>query len=207
MKPHFLGFISYKDFVISIFGNPKLYKMNHILPLTLICTSFVAFFEQWIWSPAWSLIPFSIAFFVDFFAAIAVSMKTKRKLEEKDHKHPLLDDEGFFEDLREGFSTMKAMRAMVSWMAIMTILVLLFQLEKIIESSNSSELFFVFSKMSILFYFYCFLMNLISIAKHFSTLGILRKDAASFFIKYIDTHKNIISTPPKKEKNHADTIH
>lgn len=205
MKPHFLGFISLHGFLTGVFGDLKQYKMNHILPLVILGTSFISFIEQWIWTPAWSLLLFSVVYILDFFAAVAVSIKKRRKIEEDEHKHPLLDDDAFFKDIREGISTRKALRAGLSLMASLIVIAIIFNLEKLIEPLGDSSMT-IFSTIAIGFFVYWVLINIVSTLKHLSILGVVPKGMVDFFIKYVDTHKNIISKKIKKEED-ADTIH
>jgi hypothetical protein len=189
-QTHSLGFSSTQDFFKAVFGSPKKTNMKNLILLSIFITlGIVPFIENWIWSPFWSLMLFTAVFTLDFVAAIFVAMQKKDDL------------------VVEGFKTHKGLRFILSLGAAWVILAFAFNLQKLNaewgEDLLSSK---VLNTFAIVMYLMWLLLNIASAVKHLSKLGLIPKPVAKFFIKYVDTHKNLIMKAQQEKQEPTEGV-
>lgn len=192
---HFLGFLNLKDFFKSIFGEPRKYYLNNIL-LTALSINFImtTFIEQWVWTPAWTLLLFWGVLTLDFFCAVSVAMLNQKKALEK--TLPPAKAVGL-----RGFSTEKATKFIVTLIVVTMVLMFLHLIDiAAVDMGMDKSISVYMDKFSVVVYWVWLLFNFVSAIKHMTILGIVPEQIANFFIKYVDVQKNILT---KKNDNNG----
>lgn len=173
-----LGYTSPADFFRSLWGSLKHYKMHTVLPLAFSFALLlqVPFIEQWIWKPAWTLVMFTCVLIADFVLAVTSAKVIKK----------------------ESFKTDKATKFVVSVLAYWFTIALAYNMEPLVVAFGigGDAAFAYFGKA---YFFFVFFLNVASAMRHMSDLGYLPKSVASFFIKYIDTHKGRLLAPKQDD--------
>lgn len=169
---HVFGFYSFKQFAKAATGIE--YKgfamLDLVVSLQLALVSMLAFIDQWIWAPYYSLFIYMLLLGADFLSGVAVGMKVKN----------------------EGFLTQKGQRIFIIFPAHLIILGILFNAGKInhdLGFQGVDDGVFTFAARA--FYFYVMGINLISFMKNMALLGVLKGQIADWFANYVDKHKNV----------------
>lgn len=148
-------------------------KVGYIFAaIVTVLLSIVTFVEQWVWSPLWSLMGFTIILLVDFILSIII--------------------EG-------AFNTKKGVKFVMSVVVAWVILGVAHNLPRLNAEFGEGIIDAkVFSLFGTAVYLVWLLFNLLSIVKKSALLGLIPKPIASFLIRYIDRHKNIIEQAQSK---------
>lgn len=166
MNDHILGFKSFEDYFKTIFGDPRKVNLKIIIIMTAVLGFLTTFIEQWIWSPIWTLVLLTIIVCLDFVAAVSNNLN------------------------KEGFITEKAIKLPFVLLSYWCFLAIAYNLPALNRDLGidgiGPEVFNIFSKS---LYWLCLLINLQSLLRHSSALGLLPKPIANFFLRWIDQHK------------------
>jgi len=162
-----LGFSSFKDVLNALFGSRKKYHMKTILLFTFSFATLTKLLEAWVWSPAWTLIPFTAILVWDFAGALTVAIKDG-----------------------EGWQTDKATKFVFSVFAYWMLLAISFNMGSLTSAFQINVISTqVFSTFAISLYFFCFFVNLSSALRHMVNLGLIKGKVADFVNKFIDVQK------------------
>lgn len=173
-EQNILGFTGCNEIVCAMF-KPKQVNLKNIILITmgfLFITSMVPFLEKWIWSPFWTLIFFYFIVLWDFVSAIAVNHK------------------------KEGFVTSKAKKVPIVLVAYTMLFASLHLLSAVIVAFNMQSMLNpdAFKYLAKGVFFLCVTINFLSALKHMSILGLIPKQVANFISRFIDVHKNKVTT-------------
>lgn len=170
-ETHFIGFKTPKDFLNALIGSRNTYKMLNILLTSILFGTIFTLAEEWLWSPMWTLLLFTVVCFLDFILAVTYSLLKG-----------------------EGFKTSKALKFGVTLLALWTMLSIAHLLPKLVVAMEVEFLEpIIFTHFSKGLYFFLFFVKLASALKHASRLKILPKWAVAFFVRFIDRHKDAIT--------------
>ena len=160
-------FESMKEFSISLLGlrDNMMIKMSILFSFIATC---LGSFEQWIWSPFWTIIILWFIIFLDFVTGLGVSM-IKNK---------------------ESFNTSKGLKTILIWFTYNSILGLAFNFAKINELFGIKEVTPFLNVFPRLLYLYIFSVLFLSVVKNATLLGLIKGKIGDFICKYIDTYKN-----------------
>lgn len=173
MHNHFLGFKSISDLTASVIGTKvkALALMDVLLALVATSLSIIPFIEQWIWSPAYSLVFYFIILIGDFISGLAVGV-IKRK---------------------EGFLTQKAQRLPIIMVCHLILLGVAYNLGRVNNDLGVASIgVAIFDSAARVIYFYVIGVNFFSFIKNITLLGYLKGEIGTFIMKYIDKQKNIL---------------
>lgn len=158
-------------------------KIGYIFAAIItVFLSVVSFVEQWIWSPLWSLLFFTVILSVDFLLSVIVDFK------------------------KEGLNTAKGIKFLMSVVVAWVVLGVAHNLSKLnIEFGTKAINSSIFDGFSTVIYMAWLLFNLASIIRHASILGYMPKPIATFFLKYINTKIEAVKlSEPTKNKPKND---
>lgn len=170
---HIFGFQSVDEFITTLTGvkykAPAVFNLLLSIEVSML-SLLVAWIENWVWSPMYTLVFYAIVLSADFLSGIMVGVKVRH----------------------EGFLTQKAQRLPIILACHLVLLGLLYNAERIntdIGFADINPIFF--SGIARGFYFYTIGVNLVSFVKNLVMLGYVKGAVAQFFEKNIDTQKNV----------------
>lgn len=136
----------------------------------------VQFIEAWIWKPAWGLIVLIAILFTDLLLAIYAS---------------------------KSFETQKATKFGVSVVAYLVTIGIAFNLGKLFVSMDipvdPAMAMTIGDNVGKFYFAYVLLVNAASVLRHMANLGLIHRQVAAFFVKYVDIQKNRLSSREEKK--------
>ena len=184
-----LGFYSFADLFNYLFYCKKIKSMK-IVVLPAFVLSFITminFVEKWVWSPAWLLVWFGVILVGDFVLSSTVSLVNK-------------------DPVHKGFRTDLALRFGIGLVAYPIVFSIAFNMPKAVAALFGNEIVDLTSSLDFsarAFFFYCLIINVLSVLKHMATLKMLPTSVINFLHKYIDIHKNLITDSVNKKNTSA----
>lgn len=173
-----LGVKNLKELFFALYGEHLFKNYAPMLILTTIFLSgltFISFIEDWVWSPFYSLMFFWVVILLDWVLAVFAS--------------------------KTGLETNKSIKFGLSWWAYNITFAVAYIMPKIlVDLGMSSIISPEQAKLASRAYFlFCLIVNLLSVVKHMSRLGLLPKKIIQFLDKYLDIHKNAIEKTMSNE--------